>query len=333
MELSYKYSIITSDGSADGVVSSLEEELHDVYMIDKCDGGDASERMLRSVEEADTVSFIGFNSAPKDVVTDESCPDTIIVAEGNVCSVIQGGVTAVVPEDANEAEVKQSMSTLLQQVLSNDAIATDVGAVGIAYIPSDEEGGVGDQASATDGEDSTGGDDVAVEAKGPSNTETEGNSALSTTQIIIIAAVCGGILLVLLLGMVLVRRKRSKRADEKALFNEFPSEEGYGDIQNLAFRKSDDPLDDVPRPFQSRGYSEGIEVQPTWKNSALILNEQDEISIISNDRSKYAPGALFPPSSGNSVTSRSSSKNVEFVRAGRSFASNRSHQPDDTVDL
>mmetsp|Transcript_16737 Transcript_16737/g.26076 ORF Transcript_16737/g.26076 Transcript_16737/m.26076 type:complete len:886 (-) Transcript_16737:1612-4269(-) len=319
VKVNYKYTIITDDGTiADSVVSRMEEEIHDVMMIDKCGGGD---RKMRSLQEVDPITFIGFKSAPKDVVTSEACPDIVALQEGNVCSVVQGGVTAVVPDDTNETEVEKSMSTVLQQVLSNDAIATDVGALGVAYIPSDDN----------DEDVSTRGDAVVAEAQGQSNTEPQGDSVLSTTEIIIIASVCGGVLLVVLLGMILVRRKRSKRADEKALFNEFPSEHGYGDIQNLAFHKSDDPLDDVPTHSNSWGSSGGKEAaQFAWQNSSSVLKEQDK----SNDRSKYAPSSLFPPSSGNATSSRSrSKKNVEFVRAGRSFASNRSDQPDDTVDL
>ena len=325
--LNYKYTVITGNGdSANGVVSSLEEEIYDVMMIDKCAVGNTTARRklrrLQRLQEVETVSFIGFKSAPEDVVTSESCPSGTTVPEGDVCSVVQGGVTAVVSNDANEAKVKQSMSTLVQQVLSNDAIAKDVGAVDIYYISSDEQEGTEDQSPAIE-------EDLSV-AKAQGSNNAVDDAPLSTTQIIIIAAVCGGVLLVALLGIVLVRRKRSKRADEKALFNEFPNEEGYGDIQNLAFRKSDDPLDNAPTHSQSWGSSEGIETAKyAWSDAALILNEQDEISIISNDRSKYAPSALFPPSSGNSVSSK---KNVEFIKAGRSFAS-RSSQPEDTVDL
>ena len=330
VELEYKYTIITDDGtSANDVVSRMEEEIHDVMMIDKCDSGDTAKRKLRRLQEAATVTFIGFKSAPKDDVTGESCPDTTTVPEGTVCSVVQGGVTAVVPDDANDTEVRQSMSTVLQQVLSNDAIATDVGAVGVAYIPSGEQGVTEDQTPATEEVVSTGGDAAVAAAQGSTNTQSEGDSALSTTQIIIISAVCGGVLLVVLLGMVLVRRKRSKRADENALFSEFPPE-GYGDMQNLAFRKSDDPLDDFPRQTHSWASAEGIE--KTWQDSVVILNEQDDISIETNDKSRFARSALF---SGNSIKPpmSKSKKNVEFVRAGRSFASNRSNQPDDTVDL
>mmetsp|Transcript_23074 Transcript_23074/g.39300 ORF Transcript_23074/g.39300 Transcript_23074/m.39300 type:complete len:308 (-) Transcript_23074:139-1062(-) len=307
----------------------MEEEIHDVMMIDKCDSGDTAKRKLRRLQEAATVTFIGFKSAPKDDVTGESCPDTTTIPVGTVCSVVQGGVTAVVPDDANDTEVRQSMSTVLQQVLSNDAIATDVGAVGVAYIPSGEQGVTEDQTPATEEVVSTGGDAAVAAAQGSTNTQSEGDSALSTTQIIIISAVCGGVLLVVLLGMVLVRRKRSKRADENALFSEFPPE-GYGDMQNLAFRKSDDPLDDFPRQTHSWASAEGIE--KTWQDSVVILNEQDDISIETNDKSRFARSALF---SGNSIKPpmSKSKKNVEFVRAGRSFASNRSNQPDDTVDL
>ncbi len=305
VEVNYKYAIITdAETIADGVVSKMEEEIHDVMMIDKCasDG-----RKWRSLQEAYPINFIGFNSAPKDIVTSEGCPDTITIPEGGVCSVVQGGVTAVVPDDTNETEVKQSLSTDLQQVLSNDAIATDVGALGVAYIPSDQEGT----------EDQAPGPVVGV-AEGQSDTP-EGEPLLSTTQIIIIASVCGGVLLITLLGMVLVRRRRGKRADEKALFNEFPSEHGYGDIQNLALGKSDDPLDDVPTHSNSWGSSGGA-AQFAWHDSARL-----------QDRSKYAPSSLFPPP--NSGSKSRSKKNVEFVRAGRSFASTRSDQPDDTVDL
>lgn len=333
--LNYKYAVITDDSAnAEGVATGMEEEIHDVMMIDKCEIG-TSGRKLQASEEG--VSFIGFKSLPADVVSSDSCPKSTDVPEGKVCSVVEGGITAIVPTDANEADVRQSMSSLLQQILSNKAIATDVGATGIAYIPSDtipQE--AGEDALAETGV-STGKDDVTSTAPGfgsaSTKAESGGVSGMSTTQIIIIAAVCGGILVVVILGMVLMRRKRKKRADERALFNEFPDEEGYG--VNLALGKSDDPLD-APTQTHSWVSSEGVEAaQFPWQQSALILNEQDEISIISNDKSKFSPSRMLSPNSGSSVSSRSSSgkKNVEFIKAGRSFASNRSNQPDDTVDL
>jgi hypothetical protein len=335
--LNYKYAMITDDeASTNGAVSRMEEEIHEVMIIAMCAVGGTTRRKLRrlQLQEAASETFIGFKSAPEDVVSSEGCPNTTTIPEGRVCSVVHGGVTAVVSNDANETEVKESLSSVLQQVLSNAAVAADIGVVGTSYISSGEQGGTEDQVPAAEEEQfSTGGDAVVAKVEGSTNTNAE-DAALSTTQIIIIAAVCGCALLVVLLSMVLARRKRSKRADEKALFNEFPNE-GYGDIQNLAFRKSDDPLDDFPRNTHSWGSSEGIETAKfAWQDAAVILNEQDEISIISSDRSKHAPSAFFPLSSGNSVSSRSSSrKNVEFIKAGRSFASNRSSQPEDTVDL
>ena len=320
--LNYRYTLVTGTiDSASDVVSRMEEEIHDVLLIDKCYVGNAPERKLRDLQEDATLTFIGFKSSPKDVISDESCPDTTTISERNVCSLIQGGVTAVVPNDLNETEVKESMLTVLQQVLSNDGIAIDVGAIGVAFVSSEVE-------------DVVIGDSVAAASPASSNIEeAEGNPTLSITQIIIVAAVGGGILLVAVLGVVLVRRKRRRAVNEEALFDEFPPE-GYGDIQNLALGKSDDPLDDTPG-HPSWGSSEGIETRKfAWQDASLVFNGQDEISAISNDMSRYSPSAVFPPTSGNSSVSRPSSKrNVEFVRAGRSFASNRSSQPDDTVDL
>lgn len=332
--LSYKYAVITNDiVNAEGVATGIEEEIYDVMMIDKCAIGTSG----RKLQASEDVSFIGFKSLPADVVSSDSCPDSTDVPEGKVCSVVEGGITAIVPTDANEADVRQSMSKLLQQVLSNEAIATDVGATGIAYIPSDTIPQEVEEDALAETGVSTGKDDLTSTAPGygSASTKAEGSVAgMSTTQIIIIAAVCGGILVVGILGMVLMRRKRRKRADERALFNEFPDEEGYGGV-NLALGKSDDPLD-APTQTHSWVSSEGVEAaQFPWQQSALILNEQDEISIISNDKSKFSPSRMLSPNSGSSVSSRSSSgkKNVEFIKAGRSFASNRSNQPDDTVDL
>lgn len=332
--LSYKYAVITNDiVNAEGVATRMEEEIYDVMMIDKCAIGTSG----RKLQASEDVSFIGFKSLPADVVSSDSCPDSTDVPEGKVCSVVEGGITAIVPTDANEADVRQSMSKLLQQVLSNEAIATDVGATGIAYIPSDTIPQEVEEDALAETGVSTGKDDLTSTAPGygSASTKAEGSVAgMSTTQIIIIAAVCGGILVVGILGMVLMRRKRRKRADERALFNEFPDEEGYGGV-NLALGKSDDPLD-APTQTHSWVSSEGVEAaQFPWQQSALILNEQDEISIISNDKSKFSPSRMLSPNSGSSVSSRSSSgkKNVEFIKAGRSFASNRSNQPDDTVDL
>ena len=185
--VSYKYTMIT-DGSANAssVASRMEEQIHDAVMIEKCTM-DTPKRKLQVPEEvSNDVSYIGFKSSPADVISSDSCPDSTNVPEGKVCSVVEGGITAVVPTDTNDAEVRQSMPNLLRQVLSNDTIATDVGATDIAYVLSDDtvtQGSVED--ASVEAQVSTGKDNVTSTtspSQSPSQMPTENTSKGSVTS-------------------------------------------------------------------------------------------------------------------------------------------------------
>jgi surface protein len=189
--VNYKYTMITDDSAnaAISVASRMEEQIHDAVMIEKCTM-DTPERKLQVPEEVSSndVSYTGFKSSPADVISSDSCPNSTNVPEGKVCSVVEGGITAVVPTDTNDAIVRQSMSNFLQQVLSNNTIANDVGTTDITYVPSD------DTVTATQGSEedasveaqvSTGTDDVpstTSPSQSPSQIPTENTSAGSVTS-------------------------------------------------------------------------------------------------------------------------------------------------------
>ena len=177
------------------------------------------------------------------------------------------------------------------------------------------------------------------------------SKSLSTSGTVLIAAFAGVVLL-LIVALVVVRarkRPRIKRTDSQELFHEFPEEESH--VQEAIYgvtatsssgfsqrfspylsssRKSDSP---APQPAPAQPYSN--------THHALILNEEDDISLFSSDKSKsrFAPSSLRAPDSpgsrgsNGSKGSNSSRRSVEFVRVGQSFGTTRSTQPEDTVDL
>lgn len=210
--------------------------------------------------------------------------------------------------------------------------------------------------TSVDKSDSDGQTVSAVRGDDPNSSNGEINAnysrSLSTSGIVLVAAFAG-VFLLLITALVVVRarkRPRIKRTDSQELFHEFPEEESH--VQEALYgvtatstsgfsqrfspylsssRKSDSPP--VPQPAPDQPYAN--------THHALILNEEDDISLFSSDKSKsrFAPSSLRAPDSPGSrgstgsKGSNSSRKSVEFVRVGQSFGTTRSTLPEDTVDL
>jgi hypothetical protein len=223
--------------------------------------------------------------------------------------------------------------------------------------------GTTDNTASGDNSDSdnstTGGDqDQTVSAarggeEDASNGEVNANysKSLSTSGIVLVAAF-GGVLLLLIMALVVVRARkkpRIKRTDSQELFHEFPEEESH--IQEAMYGVTATSSSGFSQRFSpylssssSRNKSDSPDPQPApnqpYSNThhALILNEEDDISLFSSDKSKsrFAPSSLRAPDSPGSRGSNgsnSSKKSVEFIRVGQSFGTTRSTQPEDTVDL
>ena len=113
-------------------------------------------------------------------------------------------------------------------------------------------------------------------------------------------------------------RSRSRRANaNQGLFQEFDND----DNTELAIQGGN--------VEKSLGTYEDLTL---GGNAPVILNENDEMSLISNDVSRARFFVPPPNTPGSDAGSRGSKGSVKFVRAGESFTS-RSQQPEDTVDL
>ena len=327
------------------------------------DAASPEKRKTRSLQEA---TYKGFNSNPTDTASDEGCSSSVTLAEGQQCYVIQGGATAVVGGNDDDDAVKGEVGSFVNGVFS-DPMMKELDGVQAVYVASDggstdtdgtvedDNGSITDSTDGTDETDGTeDGDrniDGVQDGDNPPAEDSEPSKALSTTGIIIIAVLASTFVLVALFLVAMRARKKRrtvKRADSKELFHEFPDEAERGDYgvnasSSAGYHESFAPLGrETPppppgRPSSSMSYrsSEGVE-------QAVILNE-DDMSLFSKN-SRFASSAMIAsqqgmPRSSGSVGSRgsrgsnSSKKSVEFVKAGQSFSSRASNQPEDTVDL
>lgn len=343
----YEYSVITESGSDTNViVQEMENVLHRSLMSDKC----ASERRRRL---EDTIAYQGFNSNPSDQVSNtKGCDDAVTLEDGQECHLVSGGVTAVVASDADDEAVMMDVGSFVESVLEDPASYEGLGVSQVAVTDGSDDGsttedninedGAAEDGTAEDGltEDGANQDLTIGGAKGgnqdPINDDssTSAPSGLSTTGIIIIAALAGTLALALaaFVAMRVRYKRRLSRSDSEVLFNEFPDEEqrAYGGYdQSFAplgtkttkLTSPPPPPSPPPRTRSSSRSSAG---------PVVILNEVDDISLFSNDKALGTTGSV---GSWGSKGSRGSKKSVEFVRAGQSFSSRQSNQPEDTVDL
>jgi hypothetical protein len=293
----YKYSMITS---SDESVTDMENTMHSELIDSKCNEARRANKFRRLQE---SIVYYGFDSNPPDeVVAGEECTG-VTLASGEKCSVVQGGFTAYVPMSVDDSAVQDDLGSFADNILSENG----------AVVESDADSSRGDVGAAIE------------EEQAQDNSNAQNTQPLSTVAIIVLAAVAGCVVLALILIFIKGRNKRVKRANaNEELFHEFdedPTDLNSGWGQNNS-RSVDAPL--FPR----------VDEESTIGGIApVILNEHDEMSLVSNDLSKSKFAILPPTTPGSDAGSRSSSKgSVKFVRAGESFTS-RSHQPEDTVDL
>ncbi|KAL9191032.1 hypothetical protein ACHAXT_000738 [Thalassiosira profunda] len=318
VEVSYEYTIVTSaDTAADAVAEEMETALHDALVADKCGGARKLQERSRKLQD---IEYEGFSSDPADELSNESCPADVAVGEGQVCYLIAGGVTAIVSSDADEEAVKADVGTFAEGVFTNADNYEELGVESVGVVAAASE---------------------ATEKEPVDEEPSDESKGLSTTGIAIIAAVAG-VLVLTILFLVAVRarkRRKTKRADSGELFREFPEEEEYArsDLylssnNKAGYTESFSPLSSLGSPPRRGSRGSG--------GAAVILNEADDISLFSSDKSKarFGPSSMLAPDSpgsrgsGRSSGSGGSKKSVEFVKAGQSFSS-RSHAPEDTVDL
>jgi len=334
----YEYTMIT-DSSVDisTLVTEMEKILHSSLMKEMCP---STRRKNKARRMSQTVPYQGFNSNPEDEVSNEGCGDGVSVSEGQECYLVTGGVTAVVESDAMVGVVKADVGSKVESILSDPANYEGLGVQQIAYGSPSDGSTSDDNPNPVIGGAKEGDQDSNPEDGDGNNS----NDGLSTTGIIIIGVLAGvlGIVILALVAMNVHKKKRMKRTNSRELFQEFPDEEEHVYGPSSGYQQSFAPLSSgvaPPPPAMppSRASSRG-----PWGSSkaspAVILNEQDDISLFSNDKSKrFASGAMMAPDSPGgsrgSKGSSSSKKSVEFVRAGQSFSSRQSNQPEDTVDL
>lgn len=282
--------------SSDESITEIEDIMHTELIKSKC-----SARRNRQLQ--DSITYYGFNSSPPDeVVAGEECTD-VTLAAGEECKVVRGGFTAYVSESVNDNAVQGDLAPFADSVLAENG----------AVVESDADSTRGEVDAAVV-EDQTQDDDNSGDAP-----------PLSTVAVIVLAAIAGCVALALVLIFIKGRNRSKRGGASQEMFHEFDedhTELGH-DLGNVN-RSTDAPL----FPHVDKESTIG-------GNAPVILNEHDEMSLISNDLSKAKydiPAPMTPGSDAGSRSSKGSKGSVKFVRAGESFTS-RSHQPEDTVDL
>ena len=358
----YKYAMIT-DGTLDipDVVGQMEGALHSALISGKCSS--TTRRAQRRALQA--VMYRGFRSDPADRVSSEGCEGNVTVTGGReVCTLVMGGVTVLVADDVDEGAVRDDIESYAETVFSDPATYRDLGVQQVAYDSFTFGAGAGDYG---DDEDRAFISDNDANGVGVLSEEAgDGDPVLTTTGIIIIAVV-GSVLLLVVLGLAAVRlRNKTKRrkTTSRGLFEEFTDEQEYDDglssVDGYLASFAPPPVagaspHDTAAPASVSVRSSSGRPQP---QPAVIVHEQDDLSLFSSDRSRHrfapssrglavhTPGGTTQGSGGlartpsvdsrgsrGSSRSRSSKKSVEFVKAGQSFGSNVSYVPEDTVDL
>jgi len=341
----YRYAILTGDGEDVGAaVSEIENVIQRSLLRDKCQAEGVTmmrrARMLQDGAAAANVEYLAFSPNPADEVSGDGCggeESLPPVPEGNgqVCSLIEGRLTASIPPGADEEAARDDVEASVEAVLSDPGSFAGLPVESVSILASDATSDPSGGNGLVFGEATEGEQGTTELGSGDGKSGDGKNGGLSTTLIAVIAAAGGVVLLsIVALAVVLVRRRGRKRRDAEAgLFQEFPDEE---------FTPPSDYSDNfAPRAWSGLPFSGGGSSMkssgsrpppPSTPPPGIILNELDEISLASNRRSKFAPSQIAAPGSTASGGSGGSHRSVEFIRAGQSFSS-RSHQPEDTVDL
>ena len=337
----YSYTFY-ADSTADAslIATEMEDMLHRSLIESMCPAPSPpiASRMLQ-----ETIQYRGFRSGLTDTIDSQGCDATITVPVGQSCYLVSGGVTAVVPRDTDAELVAADVDNFSKKTFSNPTNYEQFGVTGVEYIP------IAFDPTATDNPyDTDQYPNVDGAQESDQDTDKSGsndNKKLSTTGIIIVS-VLAGVLAIVILGFVAMRihKKRStKTADDSELFQEFPDEEERYGIAGSANpygieESSSSGYNQSIAPLSKWGSKSSPPPPPDETPPAMILNEADDISLFSSDksRSRFAPSSMVvppdSPGSRGSKGSNNSKKSVEFIKAGHSFGAT-SNVPEDTVDL
>eukprot|EP00571_Detonula_confervacea_P006561 CAMPEP_0172330912 /NCGR_PEP_ID=MMETSP1058-20130122/61649_1 /TAXON_ID=83371 /ORGANISM="Detonula confervacea, Strain CCMP 353" /LENGTH=1542 /DNA_ID=CAMNT_0013048149 /DNA_START=153 /DNA_END=4778 /DNA_ORIENTATION=+ len=121
----YEYTIITnSRANIERIVQEMENAMHRLLLSDKCSRSRDNSVRIRTLQDATVFDYRGFNSNPADRVSDEGCDEPVSVGandERRECHLISGGVTVVVPVDANDEAVTTEVEAYEESVLLDPA--------------------------------------------------------------------------------------------------------------------------------------------------------------------------------------------------------------------
>ena len=331
----YEYELVT-DLTVDlrDVILGIENVVHGNLIAQKCAQDRLKDlRMLQETSNTSTTSYLGFNSDPVDAAMDKNCANVAALADNEVCTVIKGGLTASTKDGVDDTIVQEEINLFIEGLLSDSTNYDETGAKQV-IVQSDD---LGETGSGTD----RGTDISEAQKEIDQGTATDGSDGLSTAATIAISVVGGVVLiaLVLLLAMLQNRRKKVKMESMRELFDDEELEEespeelgqGYSDNKDASY-----PSTNNSSVASSSLFPPDDEEMTSMEKSsspAVILNDQDEASLISNTESKMMPFHVAPQPVSSSIE-KEQYGSVEFIRAGESFGSRaRSYQPEDTVDL
>lgn len=343
----YNYAFITNTGAdVSAMIKEMENALHNSLVSNKCPAVGERMRLLQSSSQSafSKVSYKGFNSNPADQASGEKC-GTATEVEGKECHLVSGGVTAVVRTDVDVAQVTFDIESYLESIFSDRALFQSWGMQQVLYEPPKNISNTVQQPSIE-----------AADGKSQDRTSNTNEPKSLSTHGIIIIAVFGCALVAILLALLAKRVRKERRihhaqANSLELFQEFPDEADRVTFSRYGIHATSDRYDENLAPKSIKGRSRTSpapsSLQPQKKSSygpaAVILNDADDISLFSGERSskyRFAGPILVgqrvrtdSTGSAGSRSSKSSKKSVEFLKAGQSFNSVPTITPEDTVDL
>ncbi len=309
----YEYELVTDSGvDVLRVIMDIENVIHGNLVAQKCSRNrDGQARTL--LNSSQSASYVGFNSDPVDTTSDANCNSSDSLANNEVCTLVIGGLTATI-DGGNNFEVKDEVNTFIGDILSDFTNVDETGAKQITFVKSDTSG------------DTENGNDINTEfseaQKGEENA-IESGAGLSSGVIAGIAIGTVFAVSIFVLSLTTLRKRRKRR-------------EKFDGVRELF---EDEMLEEEPTVELSQGGKAGNQSKQFFyqrdeeypQPPVAILNDQDEVSLVSNAASKLI---IQPSPQESSVLVNEVGGSVEFVRAGQSFGSrSRSYQPEDTVDL
>mmetsp|Transcript_15380 Transcript_15380/g.32367 ORF Transcript_15380/g.32367 Transcript_15380/m.32367 type:complete len:1055 (+) Transcript_15380:166-3330(+) len=308
----YEYELVTDSGvDVQQVVLDIENVIHGNLVAQKCSSNSVGQ--ARTLQNFSNTSYLGFNSDPIDILSDAKCTISDSLADNEVCTLVLGGLTATI-DGGDNTQVKDELNTFVGDILSDFNNVDETGATQITFVDSDNSE-VAEAGNIIDTEFSE------VQKGGEEAIESGRELSPGAVAGIAIGAVAAVAIVLLALATLRKRRKRKEKFESvKELFE-------------------DEMLDDEPvEELGQVGNARNQSTQPLYQNDeefsqppVAILNDHDEISLVSNAASKIL---VQPPPPESSVLVSDVGGSVEFVRAGQSFGSrSRSYQPEDTVDL